>query len=70
MRQLKRDAREAGEVGGAARRDIEQRSRQPVVSPENYRSLTTQSDHGLWGQAHDAGSALPTPQSADEQDSE
>jgi len=35
MRALEKDAHEAGEVGGAARRDIEQRSGQPVVSAEN-----------------------------------
>jgi hypothetical protein len=37
--QLQRDAKEAGEVGGAARRDIEARLGQPVVSPENAKTL-------------------------------
>ncbi|HLY31731.1 MAG TPA: Bro-N domain-containing protein [Ktedonobacterales bacterium] len=36
---LHRDTREAGEVGGAARRDIEARTRQPIVSPINYQHL-------------------------------
>jgi DNA-damage-inducible protein D len=37
--ELQRDAHEAGEVGGAARRDIEARLQRPVVSPENYKML-------------------------------
>ena len=37
--ELQRDAQEAGEVGGAARRDIEQRLGRPVVSPTNYKQL-------------------------------
>ena len=36
---LRGDAREAGEVGGAARRDIEARTGHPVVSAENYKTL-------------------------------
>lgn len=63
MRALERDAHEAGEVGGAARRDIEQRSGQSVVSPENYRTLTTRSDHSLWG-ADDTTPVLPSPEPA------
>jgi hypothetical protein len=47
MRALERDSDEAGEVGGAARRDIEQRSGQPVFSSEKYRTLTAQSDQAL-----------------------
>jgi hypothetical protein len=39
MGQLSRDAHEAGDVAGAARRDLEARTGQPVVSPENYRQL-------------------------------
>jgi len=71
LRQLERDTREAGEVGGSARRDIEQRSGQSVVSLENYRTLTTRSDHSLWSQGGDAASALPAPErTADEQDRE
>lgn len=34
------DAREAGDVGGAARRDVEARLGRPVVSAENAKSLT------------------------------
>lgn len=37
--ELHRDAHEAGEVGGAARRDIEARLGRPVVSPTNYKQL-------------------------------
>ena len=37
--ELRSDAREAGEVGGAARRDIEARTGHPVVSAENYKTL-------------------------------
>lgn len=37
--ELHRDAGEAGEVGGATRRDIEARTGRPVVSGENYKSL-------------------------------
>lgn len=71
MRDLTRDAHEAGEVGGAARRDIEQRSGQRVVSPENYRTLTTRSDHSLWSHTGDAAPGLPVPgHVADEQESE
>lgn len=33
---LKRDATDAGEIGGDARRMIEQRMKKPVVSPENH----------------------------------
>ena len=66
MRALERDSYEAGEVGGAARRDIEQRSGQPVVSAENYRTLTAQSDHSLWSQQSQADQALPPAQDAGE----
>jgi DNA-damage-inducible protein D len=38
--QLQSDTREAGDVAGSARRDIEARTKQPVVSPENYKTLT------------------------------
>ncbi len=38
--ELAADAHEAGEVGGAARRDVESRIGHPVVTSENYRSLT------------------------------
>jgi DNA-damage-inducible protein D len=36
---LQGDATEAGEVGGAARRDIEARTDHPVVRAENYKTL-------------------------------
>jgi hypothetical protein len=36
---LRGDTQEAGEVGGAARRDIEARTGHPVVSAENYKTL-------------------------------
>ena len=36
---LRSDTQEAGEVGGAARRDIEARTGHPVVSGENYKTL-------------------------------
>jgi hypothetical protein len=39
MNELRDDATEAGEVGGAARRDIEARTGRPVVSNENYKTL-------------------------------
>ncbi len=38
--ELRRDTREAGEVGGAARRDIEARRGAPVVSSDNRETLT------------------------------
>ena len=37
---LQSDAREAGGIAGATRRDIEAHTGQPVVSGENYKSLT------------------------------
>ena len=37
---LQRDAKEAGDVAGSTRRDIEQRTGTPVVSPTNYLHLT------------------------------
>jgi hypothetical protein len=40
MGPLSADAREAGEVGGAARKDVEARLGRPVVSAENQKSLT------------------------------
>lgn len=41
MGDLSADAHEAGEVGGAARHDVENRLGHSVVSSENYRTLTT-----------------------------
>jgi hypothetical protein len=43
---LQHDAHEAGEVGGAARRDIEARAGQPAVSAENYKTLTAHAQQG------------------------
>ncbi len=37
--ELHQDTQEAGDVGGAARRDIEARTGRPVVSSENYKAL-------------------------------
>lgn len=37
--ELHDDTQEAGEVGGAARRDLEARTQRPVVSSENYKTL-------------------------------
>ncbi len=37
--ELHRDTEEAGEVGGATRRDIETRTGRPVASGENYKTL-------------------------------
>jgi hypothetical protein len=39
MKELRSDASEAGEVGSAARKDIEARTGRPVVTGENYRTL-------------------------------
>ena len=39
MDDLRRDVHEAGEVGGAARRDVEARTGLPVVSSTNYKQL-------------------------------
>lgn len=40
--ELQRDAKEAGEVGGAARRDIEKRLQEPAVSSANKATLTAE----------------------------
>jgi hypothetical protein len=37
---LREDVREAGTMAGAARRNIEARTGQPVISPENATALT------------------------------
>jgi len=39
MSELRRDVHEAGEVGGAARRDLEARLGRPVVSSVNHKQL-------------------------------
>jgi DNA-damage-inducible protein D len=39
FQELRSDAREAGEVAGATRQDIEARTGRPVVSAENYKTL-------------------------------
>ena len=54
--ELRSDAREAGEVGGAARRDIEARTGHPVVSAENYKTLR---------QGQTPARQLPLPQAED-----
>lgn len=46
MANLSADTQEAGEVGGAARRDVETRIGRPVVSAENHRSLTAPAQQG------------------------
>lgn len=52
MPALTADAREAGDVGGAARRDVEARLGRPVVSSENARSLTARATQpGLFAPA-------------------
>lgn len=49
--ELQSDAHEAGEVGGAARKDIEERTGQSAVSRENYKTLTTPARQGeLFGE--------------------
>ena len=53
---LRGDAQEAGEVGGAARRDIEARTGYPVVSGENYKTLR---------QGRAPGQQLPLPEATD-----
>ena len=53
---LRGDAQEAGEVGGAARRDIEARTGYPVVSGENYKTLR---------QGRAPGRQLPLPEATD-----
>lgn len=45
--ELHQDTQEAGDVGGAARRDIEARTGRPVVSSENYKTLRQGRQHEL-----------------------
>ena len=54
--ELRSDTQEAGEVGGAARRDIEARTGHPVVSGENYKTLR---------QGRMAARQLPLPDATD-----
>jgi hypothetical protein len=56
---LRSDTQEAGEVGGAARRDIEARTRHPVVSGENYKTLR---------QGRMAARQLPLPSASDDKE--
>jgi DNA-damage-inducible protein D len=49
IKELKHDVGEAGEVGGAARKDIEARTGCPVVSDENYKTLRQGRQHALQG---------------------
>ena len=44
---LRRDAHEAGNISGAARRDIEAATGEPVVSPTNYPQLRTERQREL-----------------------
>lgn len=57
--ELQRDAHEAGEVGGAARRDVEARTGEPVVSPINYKQLQQERQRQL------QPSLFETPEGAD-----
>lgn len=57
---LQGDAREAGGIAGAARKEIETATGQPVVSPENYKALTqpyAQRRLSAGSQASDEGTA-------------
>jgi hypothetical protein len=56
---LRSDTQEAGEVGGAARRDIEARTGHPVVSGENYKTLR---------QGRMAARQLPLPSASDDKE--
>ena len=47
MGELKKDSKEAGEVAGNARRDIEKRTGNKVVSKENYLNLTQKAKKNL-----------------------
>ena len=40
MPPLKKDAKDGGAVAGRTRKDIEQQTGEPVISPENFRQLT------------------------------
>jgi hypothetical protein len=55
---LRSDTQEAGEVGGAARCDIEARTGHPVVSGENYKTLR---------QGRVAARQLPLPEASDDE---
>lgn len=57
--ELRSDTQEAGEVGGAARRDIEARTGHPVVSGENYKTLR---------QGRMAARQLPLPSASDDKE--
>jgi len=59
--ELRSDTQEAGEVGGAARRDIEARTGHPVVSAENYKTLR---------QGRMAARQLPLPGAIDDESTE
>jgi DNA-damage-inducible protein D len=45
--ELRRDAHEAGNIAGSARRDIEAATGEPVVSPTNYQQLRTERQREL-----------------------
>jgi DNA-damage-inducible protein D len=64
--ELQHNAHEAGEVGGAARKDIEARAGQPAVSAENFTTLTAPARQGrLFADA--AQGAPANAQAADRQ---
>ncbi len=48
--ELRRDAKDGGDVAGRARKDIEQQLGAPVVSPDNYLDNTRQKQHTLKNQ--------------------
>jgi hypothetical protein len=48
--ELRRDAKDGGDVAGRARKDIEQQLGAPVVSPENYLDNTRQKQRALKNQ--------------------
>ncbi|MBF6592013.1 MAG: Bro-N domain-containing protein, partial [Ktedonobacterales bacterium] len=62
---LRQDVREAGNVAGAARRDIEARTGQQVVSAENYVTLT---DQRVADQREQPPAALPEAARAESED--
>ena len=63
---LKHDATEAGAVGGAARRDIEERLGHSIVSPENYKTLTA--PPSLWNTPHELDAPETDPADDNEPD--
>lgn len=68
MSELSDDARQAGEVGGAARRDVEARLGRPVVSSDNAKTLTARPERqpALFGSEASADGADNAGESKDE----